>query len=178
MVRASTIAQAKRLKTLYSKLTNLSVELVTSKISPAENERCIKELKALTLRIIICVDMLGEGFDLPQLKICAMHGHRKTLPSFVQLIGRFTRVNQSKKLGTAKIIANIVDENITDIFNELFKIDSDWNQLIDGLHEDKVKNEFFGCQIAESIEDDTLKSLISGNNLKIKCEPVNNFVSL
>lgn len=169
MVRTSTIDKAKKLKELYSSLTTRSVELVTSKISATKNDECIAQLKALTLRIIICVDMLGEGFDLPQLKICALHGHRKTLPKFVQLIGRFTRVNVEARLGTAKIIANTVDENISDIFNDLYKLDADWNHLIDGLHEYKIKNEFFGSQIAEGIKDDTIKSLVSGNTLRIKC---------
>ena len=32
-------------------------------------------------RIVVCVDMLGEGFDMPELKIAAFHDLRKSPPS-------------------------------------------------------------------------------------------------
>ncbi|MEO0575096.1 MAG: DEAD/DEAH box helicase family protein, partial [Pseudomonadota bacterium] len=31
-------------------------------------------------RIVVCVNMLGEGFDLPELKVCALHDIHKSLP--------------------------------------------------------------------------------------------------
>ena len=51
--------------------------------------------------------MLGEGFDLPQLKIAAFHDIRKSLAVTLQLAGRFTRSRQD--LGEATFIANIAD---------------------------------------------------------------------
>lgn len=50
--------------------------------------------------------MLGEGFDLPELKIAAFHDVRKSLPITLQLIGRFTRYRSD--LSTAKAVVNIV----------------------------------------------------------------------
>ncbi|WP_346763412.1 hypothetical protein [Escherichia sp. E4694] len=41
--------------------------------------------------------MLGEGYDLPNLKIAALHDHHKSLAVTLQFIGRFTRVNKAKK---------------------------------------------------------------------------------
>ncbi|MCW8102645.1 hypothetical protein OOZ58_39785 [Streptomyces tauricus] len=51
----------------------------------------MEALRTRTCRIIICVDMLGEGFDEPALKIAAMHAARKTVSPMIQFIGRFTR---------------------------------------------------------------------------------------
>jgi superfamily II DNA or RNA helicase len=45
-------------------------------------------------RIVVCVDMLGEGFDLPELKIAAFHDIRKSLAVTLQLAGRFTRARE------------------------------------------------------------------------------------
>lgn len=45
---------------------------------------------------MICVDMLGEGFDFPNLKIAAIHEPHKSLASTLQFIGRFARTNAEK----------------------------------------------------------------------------------
>ncbi|SUB93759.1 Uncharacterised protein [Porphyromonas macacae] len=50
--------------------------------------------------------MLGEGFDLPNLKIAAIHDERQSLPITLQFIGRFTRTSYSE-LGNASFITNI-----------------------------------------------------------------------
>ena len=44
-------------------------------------------------RIVICVNMLGEGFDLPELKIVALHDLHKSLPILLQFAGRFSRTS-------------------------------------------------------------------------------------
>ena len=42
-------------------------------------------------KVIVCVDMFGEGFDLPALKIAALHTVHKSLGVTLQFIGRFAR---------------------------------------------------------------------------------------
>lgn len=169
MVRASTISHAKKLKKIYKSITNRRVECIYSEMKTKDKDTILDDLKNLLIPVIVCVDMLGEGFDLPNLKICALHGHRKSLPIFFQLIGRFTRVSNKAHLGTAKIVANIVDENIIGLFDDLFKVDSDWNSILHGLNESKVQNEFSGDEIAAHISNKELKSIIERNNLLIKC---------
>lgn len=80
--------------------------------------------------------MLGEGFDLPQLKICAMH--KNTTTSF-QFIGRFTRTTGSY-LGRATIIANIVNNSFKGVLSELYRKDSDWDKTISQSNEDIIGN--------------------------------------
>jgi superfamily II DNA or RNA helicase len=56
--------------------------------------------------------MLGEGFDLPELKIAAFHDIRKSLPITLQLAGRFTRTKYDEELGDASFVANIADLDV------------------------------------------------------------------
>ena len=55
-------------------------------------------------RIIVCVDMLGEGFDLPNLKIAALHDTHKSLAVTLQFIGRFTRKGAMGVIGEATVV--------------------------------------------------------------------------
>ena len=51
----------------------------------------VQALFSRASRIVVCVEMLGEGFDLPQIKIAAVHDTHKSLAVLLQFIGRFTR---------------------------------------------------------------------------------------
>ena len=82
-------------------------------------------------RTIVCVDMLGEGFDLPELKIAAFHDIRKTLAVTLQLAGRFTRSRPD--LGNATFIANTADVRVNDELRKLYSRDPDWNLLLPDL---------------------------------------------
>ena len=84
--------------------------------------------------------MLGEGFDLPELKIAAFHDIRKTLAVTLQLVGRFTR--SKPHLGNATIIANIADLEVKDELKRLYQHDSDWNVLLPLMNERVTEGEF------------------------------------
>ena len=92
------------------------------------------------VRIIVCVNMLGEGFDLPELKICALHVIHKNITTSIQFFGRFTR-SSSKKVGTATIIANIGDNKLKDnLLKKLYAKDADWNRILRTSNEGIVEN--------------------------------------
>ena len=84
-------------------------------------------------KIIICVDMLGEGFDLPELKIAAFHDVKKSLPITLQFAGRFTRTNKDNNLGNASFIANLYQPNIDDVLSMLYTRESNWNTILPNL---------------------------------------------
>jgi superfamily II DNA or RNA helicase len=46
--------------------------------------------------------MLGEGYDLPNLKIAALHDQHKSLAITLQFIGRFTRSSSNTPIGDAQ----------------------------------------------------------------------------
>jgi superfamily II DNA or RNA helicase len=89
-------------------------------------------------KIIVAVNMLAEGFDLPQLKVAAFHDIRKSLPVTLQFAGRFTRTSISQKLGNATFIANLADSRVEDELSELYAQDSDWNSLLSTLSSGQI----------------------------------------
>lgn len=85
--------------------------------------------------------MLGEGFDLPELKIAAFHDIRKSLPVTLQFTGRFTRTKYDEQLGKASFIANIADLDVTGELEELYARDADWNKILSDKSCFKIDNE-------------------------------------
>lgn len=95
----------------------------------------LKAIKEKKHRIIVCVNMLGEGYDLPQLKIAAIHDEKQSLAVTLQFIGRFTRTNDIK-LGPASFITNIAYPPILEEINILYQTDADWNYILPRLNEE------------------------------------------
>lgn len=89
----------------------------------------VDEIRAGKKRIVVCVNMLGEGFDLPELKIAAVHDTHKSLGILLQFTGRFTR-SVGESIGNATVIANIADQQVSLALERLYSEDADWNQLL------------------------------------------------
>lgn len=130
LVRAKNIARAEELyNKVYSKrYKKYNPVLITSNQTQKEKDERLKSLKSLNSRIVVCVDMFGEGIDIPNLKIAAIHDKYKSLPITLQFIGRFARTKSG--LGKAKVVANIVDDDIVESLKDLYDSDSDWNKLL------------------------------------------------
>lgn len=104
MVRTDTKDNAETLEKIYRENTDLNLKRIDSSMSNRQVKQYIQQLKDGKLDGIICVDMLGEGFDFPNLKIAAIHVPHKSLASTLQFIGRFARTNATD-IGEAKFIA-------------------------------------------------------------------------
>ena len=128
MARCETKSKAEEVYEIYSKFNDLNPVMVYSSI-PNKKE-IIDSIINLEHKIIVAVNMLGEGFDLPQLKIAAFHDIRKSLPITLQFAGRFTRTALDSELGTASFIANIADINVEDELSDLYARDANWNSLL------------------------------------------------
>lgn len=98
-VRAGTISGAEQLTELYRGL-GISVEAVDSKLSKRRQDDCERRLVSGELDGIVCVDMFGEGYDFPKLKVAALHAPHRSLVPTIQFIGRFARVDPSTGRGT------------------------------------------------------------------------------
>lgn len=92
-------------------------------------------------RIVVCVNMLGEGFDLPNLKIAALHDNHKSLAITLQFIGRFTRTGNPERIGEATVVTNIADPAAEKKLSELYAEGADWDHLIRRLSEDRIEDE-------------------------------------
>lgn len=128
MARCETKSKAEKVFEIYSKFDDLNPVMVYSSI-PNKKET-LKSIINLEHKIIVAVNMLGEGFDLPQLKIAAFHDIRKSLPITLQFAGRFTRTALDNELGIASFIANIADINVEDELSDLYARDANWNSLL------------------------------------------------
>jgi len=139
MVRASSKDRAKELQEIYNSETILNLQRVDSSMSSKTVYKIIDTLRAKKLDGIIYVDMLGEGFDFPNLKIAAIHDPHKSLANTLQFIGRFARTN-AKNIGVAKFIA-MNDEELIIENKALYKSDAIWQDIIIDLSENKINNE-------------------------------------
>lgn len=152
MVRTDSKKKAKELQKIYENQTDLNLQLVHSGHTYSHIKRVIKKLKNNELDGVICVDMLGEGFDLPQLKIAAIHSPHKSLAITLQFIGRFART-KGKKIGKAKFLA--VPSTVKGTLERLYVEGADWKKLITELSESRIEEEVFTREIIESFEEPT-----------------------
>ena len=99
----------------------------------------------------MCVDMLGEGYDLPELKIAAFHDIRKSPSVTIQLAGRFTRMRPD--LGEATFIANTGDEEVRKELKKLYTREPDWNFLLPELSEELINEQLDLNEFAEGFSN-------------------------
>ena len=147
LARAGSKARAKRLyEEIYSVIaTEYSPVVIYSGVKgKSAIARAISEGRH---QIVICVDMFGEGFDLPALKIAAMHDVHKSLAITLQFTGRFTRYDS--RFGSATLIANVGDSHVQEAIEDLYAEDADWNQLIPELSEKAIVGQM---ELGEFIE--------------------------
>ncbi|MDR1583121.1 MAG: DEAD/DEAH box helicase family protein [Prevotellaceae bacterium] len=139
MARCATKEKAKKIFELYNKHTEYNPVIIYSGC-PDYTKTYLDIIQKKT-QIIVCVDMLGEGFDLPELKIAAFHDIRKSLPITLQFAGRFTRTKYDEKLGNASFVANIADLNVKAELEELYADGANWNQLLSDVSFGRINNE-------------------------------------
>jgi superfamily II DNA or RNA helicase len=134
MARVDTIDRADILVELYTQeARRLNPVTIHSRTPVAERKALLQQLHSRASRIVVCVDMFGEGFDFPELKVAALHDRHKSLAITLQFIGRFTRSKTT--IGEASVVANIADESISNALRNLYAEDADWNFLLRMLSE-------------------------------------------
>lgn len=137
MARCSNIDRAELVHGIYQALApDLAPILVHSEMSDAKDR--IDDLRSGRSRIVVCVNMLGEGFDLPELKIAAVHDLHKSLAVLLQFTGRFTR-SAGERIGDATVIANIADTGVSSALERLYSEDADWNQVLSELSSEAAR---------------------------------------
>jgi len=138
MARTSSISRATVVHAVYERLAARYSPLVIHSNLPVERRNAaLQALSSRATRVVVCVDMLGEGFDLPELKIAALHDMHKSLTITLQFVGRFTR--SQPNLGEATVIANVADANVEESLTALYAENSDWNTLLRVLSEENTQ---------------------------------------
>jgi superfamily II DNA or RNA helicase len=146
LARVNSVARAQSLLRIYEEIGQFKAVVIHSRLSEREVLRRVIALRKREARIVICIDMFGEGFDMPELKIAALHDVHKSLTTTVQFIGRFTR--SANNVGPATLIVNIADVEVDGALRSLYQEDADWNLLLPGLTErntrrHRERSEFF-----------------------------------
>lgn len=144
MARTETQKRADELLALYERLApDLHPVVVYSERPNSQNREAVEALKDRNRtgsRIVVCVDMLGEGFDFPNLKIAALHDTHKSLAITLQFIGRFTRKGPTN-VGEATVVTNIADPEAEAKLAALYAEGADWDLLIRRLSEERIEEE-------------------------------------
>lgn len=170
MVRTETKDHAAQLMKLYQDRTELKLKKIDSNLSYRTIKRTIQSLKNGGLDGIICVDMLGEGFDFPNLKIAAIHSPKKSLANTLQFIGRFARIN-AENIGEAKFLAIPTDIEIGK--KKLYEEGAIWNDIIKNLSEEVLEEEDEIKTVLDTFEERERNPLekqnISSYNLNPYC---------
>ena len=134
MVRCKDQNQAEILYEKYkSWFPNERIVLIHSKTR--DKKLIIKDIKAGAYDIVVCVEMLKEGFDYPNFKIAAVHDVHKSLGVLLQFIGRFTRTKDD--LGDASFVVNFADEKMSTELEDLFQDGVGWEDVIIGVADAK-----------------------------------------
>jgi superfamily II DNA or RNA helicase len=129
MARADSIAVAERLCRLYQQLApQFAPVVIHSQLHAKEQKRALTQLHDRSSRIVVCVNMFGEGFDFPELKIAALHEIHRSLAVTLQFTGRFTR--SKPNLGEATVVANLADVQVRRALSGLYAENADWNLLL------------------------------------------------
>jgi len=139
MARAGTIAKAEAIARIYEEVGGgFTPVLLHSRMAIGERRERLAALRSGASHIVVCVDMLGEGVDLPALKIAALHDAHRSLTVTLQFVGRFTRTGGA--YGSATVVANALDPGFERSLRQLYAEDADWDAIIETLSEDATSN--------------------------------------
>jgi len=150
MVRTGQRKRAHELKALYDSRTGLKLEVITGDNSLTRVRQTLARLESRELDGIICVDMLGEGFNLPALKVAALHSPHKSLAVTLQFIGRFARTT-GPRLGRAAFLAAASPE-LTVESERLYQDGAVWEEIIPSLGSARVAEEQRTQEVLQSFE--------------------------
>lgn len=140
LVRVKRIDDTEQVQAIYEELAPEHAPVtIHSGVSTADKAARISRLHMRDSRILVCVDMFGEGFDFPQLKVAALHQIHKSLPVTLQFVGRFTR--SSSAVGDAAVVVNIADPRVDGELQALYAQDANWNSLLRRTSEGRVQKE-------------------------------------
>ncbi len=138
LVRTDSKKRADELKIIYAANTSLNLVTIHSGHGYAYVNRSVDKLLTGELDGVICVNMFGEGFDFPNLKIAAIHSPHRSLATTLQFIGRFARTN-ADDIGIAKFVAERSEIKVDT--ERLYEEDAVWQELVTNLSQARIERE-------------------------------------
>jgi superfamily II DNA or RNA helicase len=161
LVRSDTIERAARLVELYRELSNGTVvlECITHKTGSRDYQLAMTRLHSATSAGVSFVGVLGEGFDLPSLKIAAYHAAHRSLPATVQFAGRVAR---GAPTGEEAVLIAAEDDH-PQVVRALHQDNERWDLLIPGLAEQLRTVPTRTWSSVESDDDEMIEAFTAEN---------------
>jgi superfamily II DNA or RNA helicase len=171
LIRASSIGRAEALKSLYDSL-GMPVAVLHSKLKETVRDAVVTDLKSGHVRAVAVVEMLGEGFDLPRLRIAAYHDKHKSVLPTVQLLGRLVRADPAFPQESVLVTARDIDTypQLQGAARALYQEDSDWAEILPGLIDDVVAEDRLDREYARQLV--VPPAAISADSLTPLCREV------
>lgn len=136
LARVGTKPRADEIHALYSRLApEFAPKVIYDSLRASERDAAIRAMRERSSRVIVCVDMLGEGFDLPTLKVGAFHDTHRSLSPMVQLIGRLARTSSPVPIGTASVFIRQDPKQALSPLRFLLREDPDWDKVLSDITE-------------------------------------------
>jgi len=153
IIRTDRKKDADDLKDIYAEHTELKLAVIHSQLGSSTIKKRIAQLKIGEIDGVICVDMMGEGYDFPALKIAAVHIPHKSLAITLQFVGRISRTNTAQG-NIATVIAGEHEFKIDS--HQLYKEDTkDWSVILPDLHKMKIQKTEDEQEFFDSFQDIT-----------------------
>ena len=137
LIRTDRIADAERLVEVYE-AHGVKLGVIHSRHGTVTVKKTLSQLESGEIVGIASVGVLGEGFDLPHLKIAVYHRRHKSLPATLQFVGRIARATDGFS-APAELLA--VREDVQDETRLLYQDDAAWRELIPALSEAAIETE-------------------------------------
>jgi superfamily II DNA or RNA helicase len=157
IIRTDRKTDADQLFEIYNTHTQLKLVVIHSKLGSNTVKSRIGQLTSGEIDGVICVDMMGEGYDFPALKIAAVHIPHKSLAITLQFVGRISRTNTAEG-SVATLIAGEHEFKIDS--HQLYKEDTkDWSIVLPDLHKLKIQKTEDEQEFFDSFDDVTEQQL-------------------
>jgi hypothetical protein len=150
LVRAGTVSRLHELRGVYE-TAGVDLALLYNTMPEGRQREVVDRLREGQTRAVGVVGMLGEGFDLPSLRLVAYHDKHRSLPATVQLIGRLARVDPSFPQPSSLITVADADvfPELKGVVRELYDEDADWAQVLSGIIDADIQRERLDRDFAE-----------------------------
>jgi len=139
MARVKSIARARDvvLPVYFDIAPDLEPQVLHSDLKAGERTAALAAIRERRSRVVVCVDMLGEGFDFPELKVAALHDPHRSLGVTLQFIGRFARSRDD--LGNATAVVARPDPGYDPRLRALYAERNEWDTVIRQLATEAVE---------------------------------------
>ena len=132
---AMQIDHARAIRSLYAE-RGYEAETIHSKMAAEEIAEVLRKLKAGLIDVIVQVQMLGEGFDHPQLSVAAIFRPFRSLAPYLQFVGRAMRVvvqNDPRHPDNYGYIVTHAGMNLDTLLTNFREIEREDEQFLAGL---------------------------------------------